>query len=234
MAKFRCVSADASNRWYEAQIGSAEVRVVITGTGRFAAQRAMNSALGQIPDFCIASGLAGALKPDYLPGRVLAARYVTEIQSGRTLPGDSELLRLAAETGATLVERFLVAERVIATVEEKRKLAASGDAVEMEGAYVLAAAAQKGIRAGAVRSVSDAVDRDLPLDFDAVFDEDGRTKVFQVLAQIVSKPGRIPGLVRLADESGRAASALASFLNAYVQVLPTSPERIATADAIAR
>lgn len=233
IARFQRVSASESNHWYEAQIGGADVRVVLTGAGRFAAQCAMNNAFDEIPDFCIASGLAGALKSGNRPGDVLAARHVTEIRSGRSLPSDSELLLLAAETGAKLVERFLVAERVIATVSEKRRLAASGDAVEMESAYVFAAAAHKKVRTVAIRGVSDAVDRDLPLDFDRVFDKNGRVKISRVVGQVAARPRRLGGLIRLADDSARAAAALANFLNAFVQAMPTSPSTIAKADAIA-
>jgi len=233
MARFQCVAVSGSQRWYEAQIGSADVRAVVSGTGRLAAQRAMNSAFDESPDFCIASGLAGALKADYLPGQVLAARHVTEMKSGKSLPSDTELLQVAAESGANVVERFLVTERVVATVAEKHELAARGDAVEMESAYVLAAAAQKGIRAVAIRSVSDAVDRDLPLDFDSVFDENGQVKISKVIGQVAAKPSRVGGLIRLAEDSSRAASSLANFLNAFVQVLPAIPKGIAHADALA-
>ena len=233
LAGFQCVSVFDSHRWYEAQIGAAEVRVVVTGAGRFAAHRAMNSAFDEVPDFCIASGLAGALKTDYLPGQVLAARWVTEAESGRSLLGDTELLQRAAETGAKLVERFLVTDRVIATAAEKQQLGARGDAVEMEGAYILAAAAQRGVRAVAIRSVSDAVDQDLPLDFDRTFDDYGRVKISSVFRQVAVKPGRIGGLIRLAEGSARAAGSLASFLNAFVQTLPAHPEGVAKADALA-
>ena len=233
MAGFRCASELGSHRWHEAQIGAAEVRAVVTGMGRFAAQQAMNSAFDEIPDFCIASGLAGALKTDYQPGQVLAARCVIEAESGRSLPGDSELLQLAADNGAKLVERFLVTERVIATAAEKQQLAVCGDAVEMEGAYILAAAAQRGVRAVAIRSVSDAVDRDLPLDFDGIFDHDGRVKISSLFRQVAAKPGRIGGLIRLAEDSARAAGSLANFLTTFVRALPANPQGVAKADAIA-
>jgi adenosylhomocysteine nucleosidase len=233
LARFQRVAASDGNGCYEAQIGAAEVRVVVTGTGAFAAQRAMNNAFDWVPDFCIASGLAGSLKADYIPGDVLVGRRVTEMRSGRSIASDSELGQVAEEVGAKPVENFLVADRVIATVAEKRELAAMGDAVEMEGAYVLAAAAQHKVRSVAIRSVSDSVDRDLPLDFERVFDASGHVSVAKVIGQVAAKPARIPGLVRLAEDSARAASALATFLEAFVQALPSSPWETAKADAIA-
>jgi adenosylhomocysteine nucleosidase len=233
MAAFQCVGATDADRSYRAEIGEAEVRVVITGMGRFAAQQAMTVAFEEVPDVCIASGLAGALKAEYGAGDVLVARQVSEIKSGPTLHSDAELVRLAAQSGAKVVERFFVSEKVIATVEEKRQLGASGDAVEMEGAYVLAAAARKRIRSVAIRSVSDTVDRDLPLDFDRVLDERGRVSIRKVAGQVVSKPSRIGGLIRLAHDSERAAGTLANFLNEFVRAIPMAPWEAAKADAVA-
>lgn len=234
LARFQRVSAPEADGWYEAQIGPAEVRVVVTGTGAFAAQRAMNGAFDWVPDFCVASGLAGSLKADYVPGDVLVGRRVTEIKSGRSIASDSEMQQVAEEMGAKPVASFLVADRVIATIAEKRELAAKGDAVEMEGVYVLAAAAQHGVRSVAIRSVSDSVNRDLPLDFERVFDASGQVSVAKVIGQVAAKPARIPGLVRLAEDSARAANALATFLNTFVQALLTSPWEPAKADVIAR
>jgi adenosylhomocysteine nucleosidase len=233
MAGFRRVSATDLDGWYEAQIGPAEVRVVVTGTGAFAAQRAMNNAFEIAPDFCIASGLAGSLKREYAPGDVLVGHQVTEIKSGRSLTADTELRQLAMHLGAKPVERFLVADRVVSSVAEKRELAAMGDAVEMEGVYILAAASQHGVRSVAIRSVSDTLDRDLPLDFDRVFDATGHVSVAKVIGQVAEKPTRIGGLMRLAEDSARAARALAKFLNAFVQALSTSPWEPAKAYAIA-
>jgi nucleoside phosphorylase len=233
LAGFQCVAATDADRCYRAQIGDAEVKVVITGMGKFAAQQAMRVAFEEVPDFCITSGLAGALKAEYGAGDVLVARQVSEIKSGRALLSDDELVRLASESGAKVVERFLVSEKVITTVEEKQRLGASGDAVEMEGAYVLAAAARKGIRSVAIRSVSDTVDRDLPLDFDRVMDERGRVSIRKVAGQVVSRPSRIGGLIRLAHDSERAAGKLADFLDDFVRAIPTAPWETAKADAVA-
>jgi len=233
MAGFKRVVVTDLDGWYEAQIGTASVRVVVTGTGAFAAQRAMNRAFDGMPDFCVASGLAGALKPELVPRDVLVGRQVTEIKSGRSLTADTELRQLAEDMGAKPVEKFLVAERVIASVAEKQQLAAMGDAVEMEGVYILAAASQHGVRSVAIRSVSDTVDRDLPLDFERVFDDTGHISVRKVIGQVAESPARIPGLVRLAEDSAQAAKTLARFLHAFVQAVATTPWEPAKADAIA-
>ena len=56
----------------------------------------------------------------------------------------------------------------------------------------------------------------------------------KVLGQIVARPHRIGGLIRLAHESERAAAALAGFLDAYVQRVTLEPlPEIAKAEALA-
>ena len=104
----------------------------------------------------------------------------------------------------------------------------------MESFYILAAAAHKDVRAVAIRAISDDVESSLPLDFDRTFNERGAVSVSKVLGQIVTRPHRIGGLIRLAHESERAAAALAGFLDAYVQRVTLDPlPEIAKAEALA-
>jgi adenosylhomocysteine nucleosidase len=217
LRRFKRVSTRASDQTYSAQVGPCDVRVVLTGAGRFAAQRALVHAFESAPGVCIASGLSGSLKPSYVPGEVLVARTVGDLNRVRLLHCDSELVARAEALGATTVEKFLVSDSVISTTEEKSALSASGDAVDMESLYILAAAGQRGIRSVAIRAISDGADSSLPLDFNGVFDDRGAVSIPKVIGQVVRKPGRIAGLLRLANESERAAAALAHFLDNYVQ-----------------
>ena len=210
------------------------MRVLLTGAGRFASQRAMDQAFSEMPDACIVSGLAGALKADYLPGRILAARTVANLPDTRVVRSDAELLSRAAKSGAKIADRILTSDRVIATAAEKQQLAASGDAVDMESLWVLAAAAQRSVRAVVIRAISDAADADLPLEFDRIFDKRGKVSLVKVIGQLARKPRRIGGLLRLANDSERAAGALASFLDAYIESLSSQPlDEIAKAEALA-
>jgi adenosylhomocysteine nucleosidase len=225
LRRFERVSASAWGHTYAARIGACDVRVVLTGAGRFAAQRALVHAFDFNPDVCIASGLSGGLKPAYVPGAVLTARKVADVNGVRTLHSDAELLSRAEISGATIVGKFLVSDEVVPTAEEKAGLSASGDAVDMESLYILAAAAQRRIRSVAIRAISDSADSTLPLDFNSVFDESGAVSIPKVIGQVVRKPARIAGLLRLANESERAASALALFLDSYIQGLALGPLR---------
>jgi adenosylhomocysteine nucleosidase len=234
LRRFERVSAGAWDQTYAARVGLCDLRVVLTGAGRFAAQGALAHAFGSDPDICIASGLSGSLKPSYVPGDVLAARTVADVNGTRHLYGDAELISRAEASGARIVETFLVSDQVIVTAEEKSTLSAFGDAVDMETLYILAAAAQRGIRCVAIRAISDGADSDLPLDFNGVFDERGAVSIPKVIGQVVRKPGRIAALLRLANESERAAAALAQFLESYIQGIASGPlPEIAKAEALA-
>lgn len=223
MRKFKRESADSWDKTFAARVGDSDVRVMLTGAGRFASQRAMAQAFAEVPDVCIVSGLAGSLKVDYRPAEVFVAKAAVNGTDTRLVRSDSELVSAAAESGATVIERILVAEHVVATSREKRQLGAFGDAVDMESLWVLSAAAQRSVRAVVIRAISDTVDTDLPLDFDRVFDAQGKVSVLRVVGQLAKKPQKIAGLLRLAADSERAAGALAEFLDAYVDSLSSEP-----------
>ena len=235
LRSFRRASVAEWGRWYEAQVGASEVRVVVTGAGQFAAQRSATQVFAWGPaEACISAGLAGSLRSAYHVGEVLVARAASDPPSSHLIYSDQQLLSRAVDAGAKRVEKFIVTDHVVSTVAEKQLLSASGDAVDMESLYILAAAAHARVPAVAIRSVSDGTERDLPLDFDRIFDERGEVSVLKVMRELLARPQRIGGLLRLADQSERAASALANFLDGYVQEISGDPlERIAKADAIA-
>jgi adenosylhomocysteine nucleosidase len=234
LRRFERVGVIEQDVVYRLQIGEVEVRVGVTGVGEFSGRQILSHALDDGPDICISSGLAGSLKPDYSVGRVLVAKSVADFKGTHHLPCDAELVGLASESGAQVVGTFLSSDRVVGRAEEKHKLASLGDAVDMESVSILSAAKNRNIRAIAIRAISDSSESDLPLDFDNLFDSRGAVNVRKVAGQIAAHPGRIPGLLRLAQDSERAANALAHFLDSYIQLLGSGPlDEIAKADAIA-
>lgn len=234
MRRFQRVCIEAWDHSYRARVGDVDVDVVLTGAGRFAVQQSLELAFDREPEACIVSGLAGALKPEYRPGAVLAARTVGDVAGTRFVASDPSLIPHARECGAKIVDKFLVSDSVISTAEWKKALGASGDAVDMESIYILAAAAHRQIPAVAIRAISDGVESDLPLDFDRTFNERGEVSVPRVLRQIAVRPHRISAVLRLAKESEKAARALAKFLDAYVQRVMLDPlPEIAKSEALA-
>jgi len=209
---------------YRAEVGFAEVGVVLTGAGPKQAHLEVAKVLGSDPEsinLCVSSGLAGALKPAYQVGQVLAARSIrTEAEltdpSNNPLESSAPLLSFAEECGATVVDRFYSAVRVVGRSEEKRHLGEHSDAVEMESFEVLLESAAYGIPAIAIRAISDSVDDDLPLDMNRIFTDEGQVSIPRVLGQVALHPTAVPDLVRLGQNSKAAADSLARFLDKYI------------------
>jgi adenosylhomocysteine nucleosidase len=221
---------------YRAQIGAAEVVVLLTGAGPKQARLQTAKVLGgdqESMHLCVSAGLAGALKPQYRIGQVLAARSVrTESElndpSSNPLQSSAPLLSFAADCGATVVEQFFSAVCVVGRAEEKRHLGANSDAVEMESFEVLLESAASGIPAIAIRTISDTVDDDLPLDMNRIFTDEGQVSIPRVLGQVALHPGSVPDLVRLGQNSKAAAESLAGFLDKYITTVAQkfqTPER---------
>jgi adenosylhomocysteine nucleosidase len=212
---------------FVADIAGAEVGVVLTGVGTRQAKLAFPKAAwgeSESLEFCISSGLAGALKPEFQIGQILGAKSIIsespQTESLRAgLPSSSSLLSFAADCGATLVDRFFTTEHVVGTAEEKRHLGLTADVVEMESFEILRAATEEGIPAIAIRAISDTANEDLPLDMTAVFNEEGQVSLPRVLGQVALHPGAVPGLVKLGKQSKIAAESLARFLDQYVGVI---------------
>ena len=213
-----------------AEIGGAEVGVILTGAGPKHAGRTVSAVMrgeGDSIGLCISSGLAGALRSDYSIGQILAANAVVSenpraaSESG-AIPASGALISFAVECGATPVGRFYTAERVVAKAEEKRFLGETADAVEMESFEIMSAAAESGIPAVAIRGISDSVDDDMPIDMTDVFTDDGQISMPRVLAQAAKNPQSIAGLMRLGKNSKIAAEAIGRFLDRYVSMVAVS------------
>jgi adenosylhomocysteine nucleosidase len=209
-----------------AEIGGSEVGVILTGVGPRQIARRLSEVMRNETDglsVCICSGVAGALKPEFGIGQVLAAKAVVSENAAQLSRGLREssraLISFAGDCGATVVDRFYTSARVITTSEEKQALSEMAEAVDMESFEVLHGAASSGIPAVAIRAISDAAGEDLPLDLNRVFTGTGAVSVPRVLGQVTLHPGAVPGLVRLGQQTKRATEALAEFLDRYVATL---------------
>lgn len=212
---------------YLADIQGAELAVILTGAGpRQAAKQASKAIRAESDSLsaCISSGLAGALRPEYSIGQVLAAHSVfseepREDLGLQLLPSSQPLISFAADQGAKAVERFITTARVISKAEEKRYLGESADAVEMESFEVLRAAAASGVPAVAIRAISDLAGEDLPLGMNGIFTDEGQVSISRVVGQVARHPQSIPSLVKFAQQTKVAAESLTRFLDRYVATL---------------
>lgn len=212
---FRCTSL-GDVELFEARIGDAELRVALTGIGPGPAGDIARAALGDRPDFCISSGLAGGLRPAYEVGEILVARAVCSASAEAVLRSDENLLEFAIRCGAEPVEMFRTSKTLVRTAAEKYVLGLEAEAVEMESYSVLAEAARWGVPGVAIRAISDLASEDLPYDFDRVRDARGRIRLPGVLAEVARRPHRLPGLLRLSRQCRQAATWLTQFLDFYI------------------
>jgi adenosylhomocysteine nucleosidase len=173
--------------------------------------------------FCISSGLAGALRPEYQVGQVLVASKVFSEphrdSPERVLESSPSLISFASELGVTPVGRFFTSGRAIIRADEKRHLGRGADAVEMESFEILRQCAERGIPAAAIRAISDGAEEELPLDMNEIFNDRGQVSLPQVMSQLARHPRSLPGLVNLGRQSRRAAESLAKFLDRYVALV---------------
>jgi adenosylhomocysteine nucleosidase len=226
----------ASAETFVASVSGAEVTAVVTGIGRDRAGNAAAAVLRNVASqvhACISTGLAGALRPEWKIGDVVVARKVfANLKNRANAMGDrncsSELIAAAEALGAKTVGSFLTSDQAVSKAELKRELAARADVVEMESFDVVTTANTYGIPAVAIRAISDAADEDLPLDMNRIF-ANGQVSTARVLGEVARHPGAIPGLVRLGQNSKKAAETLAAFLDSYVKRLAMNPGMFADA-----
>ena len=205
--------------YYEAEMGNARIRAVLTGMGQAHALQTARRVLAERPDICISTGLAGGLRDQFCRGDVLVARLVSEVGEPLAVAGHRELLSSAVECGAHQIERLVTSPTLVASAEEKRALGAEGEAVEMESYAILAEAARHGVPAVAIRAISDTVNFNMPYDFERARDAQGQIRVAGILRQVLRRPSGLPALLGFSRDCRVAAWRLAAFLDAYTGML---------------
>lgn len=244
-APWRDIRKFRADKWGQApvlvtDIGGAEVGVILTGAGpRPAASEASKVVWGESGklEICISTGLAGALRPGYEIGQVLAARAVVSEavhpeSQDRAMPSSPAMISFAEECGAITVNAFCTTARVVTRPDEKRHLGTRADAVEMESFEVLRSAAADGVPAAAIRAVSDTVDENLPPDMQEVFNDEGRVSIPRLMGHLARHPSSVPSLMRFGKQASRAAESLAEFLEKYIPVVAVKMKSLEVNSAV--
>jgi len=153
----------------------------------------------------ISFGLAGGLRLGLAPGAVLVPEAVVE--GAARYECDAALM---AWLGGSTSEAILAAEEIAASAAEKAALFArfGTPAVDLESGAVARAAAARGVRFAVLRAVADPAERSLGPAALVPLKADGGIDLAGVLAEVVRRPGQIPGLIGLARDAGRARAAL--------------------------
>jgi adenosylhomocysteine nucleosidase len=216
---------------FKTTFGDNDVEVLLTGIGNAACGESLakNSFLQDgKPDLVISSGLAGALKERLKPGDLIVPLKARTLRNDANADSDSVFRERAIQQGALPIETLITVDRIVATAEEKARLAFFGEAVDMESAIIMSHFAAAAVPVLTIRAVSDAADEDLPIDFDRCLTPQGAIKPMSLVNAIVRRPSKLPNLVRFGRQSNQAAQKLARFLDDFIVAMPVAQEKVAT------
>ena len=188
-----------------------------------ARQAAVRILRGRSFHLMVSTGFACALKDASIGG--LLVGYEALYMSGREqvcsaaieVPGverDALMAVLADLVPSALVGRFVSTDQIVARASEKARFAACTQAIGLDmESWALAEEAQRGqIPFVIVRSVSDGVDEDLPLDFNLFLRPAGW---FKGLKTVLFTPSCLLGIDRLRRQSAVAGRTLTEFFQRY-------------------
>lgn len=186
----------------------ANVTILVTGMGA-AAERAVTARLAERDwSLVLSCGFAGGLNPALQIGTVIC-------DTDKGFP-----LRQALLDAGAIAARFHCAEQVAVTAYAKAMLRerTSADAVEMESGVIRRLCHERGILSATVRVISDTAQEDLPLDFNALMNADGKLSLGKLARSVLRRPRKIPALIALGRHSKLAARRLAAVLRATLSV----------------
>ena len=181
----------------------------------------------------MSTGFACALVPAQV-GDLIIGTAVSSVhgEGARTMRDDRVLCDEAVRAGLLVVAQnagmvarvgtVVSAPTVVWQAEGKRRLRRLTDAtgLDMESAAVASVAQECGVPMAIVRTVSDLVDEDLPLDFNLFLRPTGWIKGLQSL---ISRPSSFVGLNRLRKQSRVAADRLTEWFQHYAETHIESP-----------
>jgi adenosylhomocysteine nucleosidase len=194
-------------------------RLVLSGIGPNAAAAAANAVLRREAALAVSTGFAGALVSAAAVGEmVVATSVLAGTFEGRWSPAgvptvcDDAVLRAAqtaaAQVGAIARSGLMVSlPTVLCRAAEKQQLGQSAGAIalDMESAAIGNVARAHGVPFAVIRTVSDAVHEDLPLDFNAFLKPWGWARG---ISAMLLAPSSLRGLNRLRRHSRLAAATL--------------------------
>ena len=202
-------------RWADA---SRRVAVIQTGIGWARAQAACEVVFPRGPwTVWLASGFAGGLAPSRVGELVIPEQVVCQDPVESSI-GCHALYRhkacRAARSSAVLSGRLVTVGHIVWLARDKQALARTFDAnsLDMESAAIGTTAVRYGIPFFVVRSVSDRVDEDLPLDLNLFCRSD---TFVRGLWTVVSTPRMWPAFDRLRRQKNVASAQLTRFFETF-------------------
>ena len=197
------------------------VALLETGEGVANARRHLESWLEQSAARAVLSiGFAGALSASLRVGDLVIA---SDIHGSRERP-DSMLLAVAEQVRMEWPVHLGVAvtsNEILWQAESKRALAASLATseigfVDMESTAIAGVCTRRQVPFLIIRSISDLLDEDLPLDFNQYRDRNGSVDPAKVVNAALLRPAALKGLFELRKRSRLCADRLADFVERLI------------------
>jgi len=188
---------------YRGRVGNALIVATKTGIGTRAAARAAQQLLDSEPlDHLIVVGIAGGVGPAVAIGDLIVPELVVDGASGQTY----KPAPLGGLPNRGILE---TSDQFVAEPDRVARLVARGVvAVDMETASIAAVCAGRNRLWSVVRAISDRAG-ELPTDILSLVKPDGSPDFRAAAHYILTHPRRLPMLLTLARDSGRAARAAA-------------------------
>jgi nucleoside phosphorylase len=193
--------------------GSWEVSLACVGIGPERAGAWGREGLAGSEGEVLSIGFAGALAPDLGPGDVVTcteALALTGDALGAPAAAPEGVLAGRASALGLRSGRWLTADRLIRTTEEKRRLAgrSAAIAVDMETAPILAACAQAGRPCLALRVIWDHLEERIHPHMAGLLDAECRVRWDRILGRTLRRPAMLCDLWRMRRKTSACAHAL--------------------------
>lgn len=196
----------------------AGLALIETGEGPRNASRVLRSWLEKKSARAVINiGFAGSLSPLLQIGDIVIAREVrSHTESFDT--GASQLFQLAERIQNARSAVAITVDEIVCEAKAKRRMAESLAVneigwVDMESAAIASVCDSLEIPFLIARSISDAFDEDLPLDFNRCRTSDGRVSPRKVVQSLIRRPRALKGLIELQRRSETCAEKLAAFIS---------------------
>lgn len=201
-----------------------QLALLETGEGVSNAKRHLEAWLDQHDARAVLSiGFAGALSSLLQPGDLVIASDVHQANESPDPKLISAAKQVKLETPVHLGVAFTSRE-ILWKGESKRALASSLGVdqigfVDMESTAIAGVCASRGLPFLIVRSISDLVDEDLPLDFNRYRTDDGRVDRKRVARASIMRPSSLKAMFELKKRSDLCARRMAEFVKRLVPLI---------------
>lgn len=202
------------------------VTLLETGEGTDNARRSLDDWLEQNTARAIVSiGFAGALSNALQAGDIVIA---AKVRDGVAQP-DKALLSAAEDVEIAEVPVHLgiaiTTDEIIWQAESKQALAATLEPndigiLDMESTAIAGVCGRHELPFLIVRSITDLLDEDLPLNFNLYRREDGRVDSARIVKAALLRPRALAGLMELRRRSELCAQRMAGFVRLLAPLIP--------------